>query len=94
MATVEKDEILKLAKLSKLTFTDEEIEKFQEDMQSIISFADMINKANCKEAEVLHVESAPPLRPDVVKKSISQEDVLANAPEKDGGYFVLPRRNV
>ena len=43
---VTKEEIMKIAILSKLSVEDDEIDKLTEDMSQIISFADTINNAS------------------------------------------------
>ena len=90
---VEREEVVKLAKLSKLTLSDEEIDRLTGDMQAIVSFADMISKAKYEEADGISANDLPPLREDVVKASYDREDILKNAPTPEDGYFKLPRRN-
>lgn len=90
---IEKEEVLKLAKLSKLSFTEEEIAKLTVDMQSIVSFADMISKAEFEEKEGIVPDSLQPLREDTVIPSYEREDILKNAPTPEDGFFKLPRRN-
>lgn len=89
---VEREEIIKLAKLSKLTMSDEQIETLTKDMQSIISFADMIEKAKCDEPDSISISNPQPLRSDEVHSSYPREEILKNAPTPDDGYFLLPRR--
>lgn len=90
---VEKEEIIRLAKLSKLTMSDEQIEALTADMQSIISFADMIGAADCEEPDGISIDNPPPLRSDDVGDSYPREDILKNAPTCEDGYFLLPRRS-
>ncbi len=91
---VEREEVIKLAKLSKLNLSDEVIDKLTAEMQSIISFADMISKGKCDFTDVLADGTSPELRKDEVKESYDNEDILKNAPTRDGNYFLLPRRNI
>lgn len=91
---VEREEVIKLAKLSKLNLADDVIDKLTAEMQSIISFADMISKGKCDFTDVLADGESPALRNDAVKDSYPNEDILKNAPTRDGNYFLLPRRNV
>lgn len=90
---VEREEIIKLAKLSKLTLSEAEIDKLTEDMQSIVSFADMISKAEFDETDGISIENPQPLREDVVVESYPRELILKNAPTPDDGFFKLPRRS-
>ena len=90
---VERDEVVKLAKLSKLTLSDEEIDILTVDMQSIVSFADMISKSKYDEPNGIYAKDIPPLREDVVVASYDRDDILKNAPTAEDGYFKLPRRS-
>ena len=91
---VEREEVIKRAKLSKLNLSDEVIDKLTAEMQSIISFADMISKGKCDFTDVLADGESPALREDTVRESYSNDDILKNAPTRDGNYFLLPRRDV
>lgn len=82
-----KKEIEKLASLSKIKLTDEELEKFTGEMQTILSsvetLQDFKEKGDVKFEEIDFDE----LREDKIGTSMSQKDVLANAPEQENGYF-------
>ena len=90
---VEREEVIKLAKLSKLTLSDEEIDRLTVDMQSIVSFADMISKAEFDESDGISIENPQPLREDLVVQSYPRELILKNAPTAEDGFFKLPRRS-
>ena len=44
--SVDKDNVIKIANLSKISFKDDEIEKFQEDLSQIIDWVDQLSEAN------------------------------------------------
>lgn len=82
-----------IAKLAKLSFSDEELDKMALDMQSILSFAREINAldtANVKAMEhVLPIQNV--LRTDSEPLPFSREDLLQNAPEQMDGCFMVPK---
>ena len=91
---ITKQEVEKLAKLSKLRFTDEELESFTREMTEIIEFADTINRNVgdlTSEPEGERVMEMEQLRDDEMKPSYPNEDILSNA-ENSNGFFVV-RRN-
>lgn len=90
---VERDEVIKLAKLSKLTLSESEIDRLTVDMQSIVSFADMISKAEFDETDGISIENPQPLREDIVVESYPRGLILKNAPTAEDGFFKLPRRS-
>jgi len=44
-----KEEVLKIAKLSKLSFEETEIEKFQVELNDILKYIDMLNEVDTSE---------------------------------------------
>ena len=49
-----------------------------------------LDTSDCEALEIV-VEHNSPLREDVVEESISREDALLNASDKEYGYFRLQR---
>ncbi len=87
-----KKAIEELASLSKIELTDEEIERLTSEMQTIINSVETLNdfeeKTGCNVKNVKFNEIAfDQLREDKVGKSMSQEDILGNAPHQENGYF-------
>ena len=41
--SLSREEVLKVAKLAKLKFSEEKIEKFQEELNDILGYVDMLN---------------------------------------------------
>jgi aspartyl-tRNA(Asn)/glutamyl-tRNA(Gln) amidotransferase subunit C len=91
---ITKKEVENLAKLSKLKFTEEELENFTKDMAEIIDFADTINQ-NIDGLDLAATNERTAewdtLREDEVQPSLPNEEILSNA-EGEDGYFVV-RRN-
>jgi aspartyl-tRNA(Asn)/glutamyl-tRNA(Gln) amidotransferase subunit C len=85
-----KIDIRHIAKLSRLHVEENEIEKFEKDMQSIVGMVE--NLPEFKETRLgLKAEDAMILREDEIKPSISRKDVLRNAPQTEAGCIVVPK---
>ena len=86
------EEIKHLEELSKLEFTDEERTEFQKSFESIVEFASQIQNANV-EGDVSFIKTIKmeDLRDDEIGESLSQDEVVLNAPNKKKGCFVVPR---
>ena len=82
-----------LAKLSHLSFDDDEREEIKADLQEMISFIEKLNEVDTTGvAPLLHMSSnVNILRDDVVQGSISREEALRNAPDTDGIFFKVPK---
>jgi aspartyl-tRNA(Asn)/glutamyl-tRNA(Gln) amidotransferase subunit C len=78
-----------IADLAKLGLTEEEIERFREQLSAILDYAAMLNHLDTggipPTASVLPLRNV--VRTDVARPALSQADALANAPSAEGGYF-------
>jgi len=94
---ITREEVLKIAKLAKLSVKDDEIEYLTNDMTQIIEFADTINTL-VKDEEIEDyddinlIENA--FHEDEVIESFNRELILKNAEGGEDGYFLVKRRNI
>jgi aspartyl-tRNA(Asn)/glutamyl-tRNA(Gln) amidotransferase subunit C len=82
-----------LAKLSHLSFSEQEKKEIRADLQEMISFIEKLKEVNTEGVTpLLHMSSnVNMLREDVVQGSVSREEALKNAPETDGTFFKVPK---
>jgi aspartyl-tRNA(Asn)/glutamyl-tRNA(Gln) amidotransferase subunit C len=88
-----KELIEKVAKLSNLKLKEEEIELFSNQFKDILSFIDKLNEVYVKDTLPFYefqIEEKSE-REDVPIGSITNEEALKNAPQAEGGFFVVPR---
>lgn len=82
-----------IAQLSRLTIPESEMEKFTEQFNQILNYADILNELDTKgiepTAHVLPLSNV--LREDVAVEGVSQEVALSNAPDVAEGGFKVPR---
>ncbi|HHV99849.1 MAG TPA: Asp-tRNA(Asn)/Glu-tRNA(Gln) amidotransferase subunit GatC [Clostridiaceae bacterium] len=93
--TISKTEIEKLAKLAKLSFSEEELERFTAEFDEIIAFADTINQSIEGGTEQIRnvgarMVSFDDLRTDEVVPSLPNEKILSNV-EGYNGFFSVER---
>ncbi|MCH8554788.1 MAG: Asp-tRNA(Asn)/Glu-tRNA(Gln) amidotransferase subunit GatC [Schleiferiaceae bacterium] len=90
---ITKEEIQKLAHLSRLSFNEQELENFTSDMDKILGFVDKIQELDLEGVTPLVYlnENAHVLREDEVIQSITHEEALKNAPQRDTDYFRVPK---
>ena len=88
-----KEEVLNVAKLARLKFKQEEIEKFQLELNDILGYIEMLNEVDTdkKDALVQVNGGVNNLREDNVKASLTVEKALLNAPESGDGAFIVPK---
>ena len=89
---VTKEEILKIAALSKLTVGEEELDTLTKEMESIIAFADTVNAAAVGEEfdNINNLSNA--FREDEVIPSYPREEILRNVQGGEDGYFPVKKR--
>ncbi|RYF94666.1 MAG: Asp-tRNA(Asn)/Glu-tRNA(Gln) amidotransferase subunit GatC [Chitinophagaceae bacterium] len=82
-----------LAKLSHLSFTEQERKEIKSDLQEMITFIEKLQEVNTDGVEpLLHMSSnVNILRDDVVQGSVTREEALKNAPDSDGTFFKVPK---
>ena len=90
---ITRNEVLHLAKLANLEFTEEEVDRFTRQISSILDYVARLNELDTSAIEpTSHVESgAHALRDDALRPSIPRAEALANAPESDGSHFKVPK---
>jgi aspartyl-tRNA(Asn)/glutamyl-tRNA(Gln) amidotransferase subunit C len=82
-----------LAKLSHLSFTEQERKEIRTDLEEMITFIEKLKEVNTEGVTpLLHMSNnVNILRDDLVEGSISREEALKNAPETDGVFFKVPK---
>lgn len=91
--TVTTELIDNLAKLAKLQFSEEEKEGLKKDLSQMIGFIEKLNELDTEGVEpLLHMSSRTNVfREDVVQGSITCEEALQNAPQKNDSFFLVPK---
>lgn len=87
-----KDVIQKIANLAKLRLTSAEADEFSDQLAKIIHHFDEISSLDTTGVEPLITPSEIEYstREDVVKQTYHAEDMVANAPDKQGNLFKVP----
>lgn len=84
-----REQVLHIAELAKLGITEEETELFAEQLSEILDYAEMLNRldtdAISPTAQAIHICNVT--RADKVRPSLTPEQALANAPQRQGDHF-------
>lgn len=94
MAELTKEDILKLAKLSQLKLSDEEVEAYRQELSHILEYVSLLNKVDTKDLKpTLQVTglSNQTRQDEIVDYGVSQEELLANVPSKQDKYIKTKR---
>lgn len=87
------EEVAKVAKLSRLELSQDKIGQYAEQLDGILGYMDKLAELDTRSVEPMYtpVDQVSVMRDDVVRKDYAREDILKNAPETDGAFFIVPR---
>lgn len=89
---ISREEIIHIAKLANLNLTDAEIDKYTNDMEDILNFANTVNNVNTEGVdETIGTDSYNVFRKDEIEEPMDREVLLQNAPSQDEGMFRIPK---
>jgi len=94
MSKLSRDDVLKLAALSKLRLSDEEVEKLRGELSEILSYVEMLDKVDISGVEPTYQVSGLKnvYRQDKTRDyGYKTEDLLKNAPAIQDGQFKVKR---
>ena len=90
---ITREEVQHVARLARLQLTDQELERMQVELDAILAYIDKLR--------VLDVEGVEPtshavplvnvMRDDDLRPSFPLDEMLGNAPDRDGDLFRVPR---
>jgi aspartyl-tRNA(Asn)/glutamyl-tRNA(Gln) amidotransferase subunit C len=85
--------VRKVAKLSRLDLTEAEVQEFTGQLSAILQYVEKMNELDTADVEPLAhcLPITNVLREDYVKESLGTEKTLANAPQRDGEFFKVPK---
>ncbi len=87
------EQVQHVAKLARLSLSDEEVAMFTGQMGDILAYVEKLNELNTD--GIVPTSHAVPMenafRDDVVRPSIGVENALANAPDRVADFFRVPK---
>lgn len=92
MAKLTKEEVKHVANLARLAITEEEAEKFAEQLGKITDFAEKLNELDTTNVEpTTHVlPLVNVMREDVATKGLDREVMMLNVKEQEDGQVKVP----
>jgi aspartyl-tRNA(Asn)/glutamyl-tRNA(Gln) amidotransferase subunit C len=94
MAKLSREDVLKLAQLSRLKLSEEEVEKFREELSSILDYVETLNSVDTEGLEPTYQVTGLKnvMRADEPKDyGYKTEDLLKNAPAVKDNHFKVRR---
>lgn len=90
---VSKEELLHIANLAQLSLGEDEVEKYLENLQEILSFAEVVNNAPVDDLDITigANEAKNVFRKDEIKLFEDNEALLQNAINPEQNMFKIPK---
>ncbi len=91
--TIDAEQVMRIGKLSRIALTDEQVELFGTQLEAILEYFDKLQQLDTENVEpMVHaVELTNVFSEDTPGESLSAEQALANAPQRDGDFFIVPK---
>lgn len=91
--SVTKDDVRKIARLSRIAVPEDKMDELAQDLSGIMGWIEQLNEVDIEGVEPMTsvVAAKLPMREDVVTDGNIQDQVLANAPKSEEGFFVVPK---
>ena len=90
---ITRDEVIKVANLARLDMDEESIDRFAEQIGTILEYVDTLNRVDTQgvnpTSHAIFLTNV--FREDRETESFDREMSLANAPEKEEGNFIVPK---
>jgi aspartyl-tRNA(Asn)/glutamyl-tRNA(Gln) amidotransferase subunit C len=91
--SVDKDTVRRIAKLARLAFSDEQCAPMAGELNGIFKWVEQLNEVNVDGVPPMTsvVEQRLKMRDDVVTDGGQANALMANAPEGEDHFFVVPK---
>ncbi|HAK61098.1 MAG TPA: Asp-tRNA(Asn)/Glu-tRNA(Gln) amidotransferase subunit GatB [Nitrospiraceae bacterium] len=90
---ISKQEVEHVAKLARLELSEQEMTLYTGQLSDILTYIEKLNELDTSKVEatshVLDIKNV--MRDDVPAACLTQEQALANAPDKDAGHYRVPK---
>jgi len=85
--------VRRIAKLARIRVDDQQVAQLQTELNSIIGWIEQLNEVDVEGVEPLTgaAQMALKMREDVVTDGGIRERILANAPDRAGDFFAVPK---
>lgn len=85
--------VRKIARLSRLHVEEERLVPLAGELNGILGWIEQLNEVDVEGVAPMTsaVDMEAPLRADEITDGGQRDDVLANAPKEDDGFYVVPR---
>ena len=91
--TIDLDLVRHIGKLSRIELTEQQVQTFSRQLASILDYFDKLRELDTSDVQPMAhaVEIHNVLAADSAGGSLTPDQALANAPQRDGNFFKVPK---
>jgi aspartyl-tRNA(Asn)/glutamyl-tRNA(Gln) amidotransferase subunit C len=90
--TITQETVEHVAKLARLELTPDEVQRYTQDLTNILSLVEQLNSVDLSQVEVeMDITEAAVLREDKATREFTRDELMANAPDVEDGFFRVPK---
>tara|TARA_Y100001968_G_scaffold314073_1_gene339003 strand:+ start:270 stop:557 length:288 start_codon:yes stop_codon:yes gene_type:complete len=93
MTKISSSDVRKVAKLARLELSEDQIETYTAQLEEILSYVDQLQEIDTQNIPptTRAVEVINATREDLVELNGSREEILNQAPDREGDFFRVPK---
>ena len=91
--SIDKNQVKKVAKLSRISLDDKKLESLSKDLVSILNFVEELNNLDTQKTEPLTsiVDKTLEPRKDKINDGKIKDQILKNSPDNNEEFFIVPK---
>ena len=91
--SIDKATVAKIARLARIHVAEDKREALAGELSNILGWVEQLGEVDTEAVAPMTsvVEVRLPERDDVITDGDCRDDILANAPDTDGAFFVVPK---
>tara|TARA_R110000787_G_scaffold23762_3_gene67605 strand:- start:2974 stop:3261 length:288 start_codon:yes stop_codon:yes gene_type:complete len=91
--SLNEDDVRKIAFLARIRVDEARLAPLADELNNIVGWVEQLSEVDTNGIAPMTsaVDIATPLRKDVVNDGDKVEDILANAPDREGPFFAVPK---
>jgi len=91
--SVDKETVRRIAKLARISMDDAQAAAMEAELNALLSWVEQLSEVDCENVQPMTsvVEQRSRMREDVVTDGGYADDLMKNAPQSEGHFFVVPK---
>ena len=91
--SIDKDTVVRIARLSRIAMEEDALEPMAQELNGILAWVEQLGEVDTEGVEPMTgaIAATLPQREDRPEAGAPTDELLANAPEADDDFFIVPK---